>query len=431
MLRSSSRVAYRPLFTFIALGCWGQITAAQDASLEAAPADAATPSSTPTGVATVDEADPGYRISGAPGQGLTVAVGDAFSLNIKSRILIRYQLNTFEEQGKSPTQLVNIGTARVWLGGHIYKPELTYQIQLAVAGKDYRDGTASPVFDAYMEWRAHRDFSVRAGQYFVPFDRLRTVREWGLQTAERPRPVQEFTLDRDVGVTFFSERFLGDESPFAWYVSAFGGRGGNQVNASEVGALLAARLELRPLGPIDDDREGDLERREKPGLALGAGAARNINTNRLRGTTGPTFVGGTTDDTQWVADAVFKWMGIAVQAQYLSKDTSTLLIQSEQDGAELVEYTREGQGWVLQASYTWDPPFEVVGRLSRLYAGDTLDPLFVREVNRRGNEVLAGVNYYFNGHRMKAQATWVARTRADMDLSAADHMAAVQMDATF
>jgi hypothetical protein len=434
MLRCSYRGAYSPLLAVLALVAWAQITNAQEAPRQdpsTASMEHGATSTTLDVLVPKQEPEPIFRISGAPGQGLTVVAGEAFSLNIKSRLLLKYQLNTFEEQGKSPTQLVNIGTARVWLGGNIYKPELTYQIQLAVAGRDYRDGATSPVFDAYMEWRAHRDFSMRAGQYFVPFDRLRTVREWGLQTAERPRPVQEFTLDRDVGVTFFSEKFLGDHSPVAWYLSAFGGRGANQVNPSEVGALLVGRLELRPLGPIDDDREGDLERHAKPVVAVGVGGAHNINTNRLRGTTGPTFVGGTTDDTQWAADVVFKWMGLAVQAQYLRKDTSRLVMESDQDGEALVEYTREGQGWILQASYIFDPPFEVVGRLARLYAGDTLDPAFVREVNRRGNEVLAGVNYYFNGHSMKAQATWVARTGADLNLNAADHTAVVQLDATF
>ncbi len=392
------------------------------------PADA-TPLKAASGEQTLE---PGFKVSGAPGQGLTVSTGEAFSLNIKSRILIKYQLNTFEDPNKDAQQLVNIGTARIWLGGNVYKPELTYQIQLAVAGKDYRDGATSPIFDAYLEWKAHRDFAVRGGQYFVPFDRLRTVREWGLQMAERPRPVQEFTLDRDVGVTFFSEKFLGDSSPVAWYLSAFGGHGTNQVNPAAVSGLLTGRLELRPLGPIDDDREGDLERREKPGLAVGVGVARNFKSNRVRGTTGPTFVGGSTNDTYIAADAVFKWMGFAMQAEYLHKDTSAQSFETEQaNGDTLTEYTREGGGWILQASYAFDPPFEVVGRLSRLYYGSTLEPAFITDVNRRGSEVAGGLNYYFNGHRMKAQATWVARTNAELALNDADHSAVAQLDVTF
>jgi phosphate-selective porin OprO and OprP len=379
-----------------------------------------------------EKEEPTFKITGAPGQGLTVSTGDAFSLNIKSRIQVRYQVNMFEDDKKDTQSIANVGTARIWLGGNVYKPELTYLIQLAVAGKDYRDNATSPIFDAYMEWKAHRDFAVRAGQYFVPFDRLRTVREWGLQMTDRPRPIQEFTLDRDVGVTFFSEKFLGDSSPVAWYLSAFGGHGTNQVNPAAVGGLITGRLELRPLGPIDDDREGDLDRREKPGLAFGVGAAHNFKSNRLRGTTGATFVGGTTDDTHIAVDAVFKWMGFALEGEYLHKSTSTSAFVTEQaDGSALTEYTREGAGWIAQASYAFNPPFEVVGRLSRLYYDDTLDPAFISEVKKRGSEVAGGVNYYFNGHRMKAQATWVARTSSKLDLGKADHSVVAQIDATF
>lgn len=397
-----------------------------------APAPAPPPEPAAPAVTEPEKEEPTFKITGAPGQGLTVSTGDAFSLNIKSRVQIRYQANIFEDDKKDAQQLANIGTARIWLGGNIYKPELTYLIQLAVAGKDYRDAATSPIFDAYLEWKAHRDFSVRAGQYFVPFDRLRTVREWGLQMTDRPRPIQEFTLDRDVGVTFFSEKFLGDKSPVAWYLSAFGGHGTNQVNPAAVGGLLVGRLELRPLGAIDDDREGDLDRREKPGLALGVGAAKNFNSNRLRGTTGPTFVGGTTDDTHIAVDGVFKWMGFALEAEYLHKQTSSLQFVSETaDGSTLTESTREGSGWIVQASYAFDPPFEIVGRYSRLYSGQTKDAAFISEVKKRGSEVAGGLNYYFNGHRMKAQATWVARTSSELSLSKADHSIVAQLDATF
>jgi phosphate-selective porin OprO and OprP len=376
--------------------------------------------------------EPSFKITGAPGQGLTISTGDAFSLNLKSRIQIRGQINTFEDEAKDAQQLVNIGTARVWLSGNLLKPELTYLIQLAVAGRDYRDAATSPIFDAYLEWKLHRDFSIRTGQYFVPFDRLRTVREWGLQMTDRPRPVQEFTLDRDVGVTFFSEKFLGDSSPVAWYLSAFGGRGTNQVLPSATGGLLTGRLELRPLGPIDDDREGDQDRREKPGLAIGGGFAHNFNTNRQRSTTGLTFAGGTTDDTYIAVDATFKWMGFALQAEYLNKRSSEDSFEIENDdGTTTTEYTRSGAGWILQASYAFDPPFEVVGRLSRLYAQSTLDPAFITESHKRGNEVAAGLNYYFNNHRLKAQASWVARTDSELKLGAADHQIAAQIDATF
>lgn len=375
------------------------------------------------------------QISGSPGQGLTLKVSEAFSLNIKSRIQLRYQLNVPHEEEGAPReleQMVNIGTARFWFSGNILKPELTYMIQLAVADRDYRDGAKSPVYDAYLDYKYHRDLSFRAGQFFVPFDRLRTVREWALQMADRPRPVAELTLDRDVGVMLYSERLFGEKSPVAYRLGVFGGGGTNLSVGKEPGALVVGRLELRPLGPIDDDREGDLERRKRPGLALGVGVAENFNTDRLRSTTGPRFVGGTTDYFHAAADLVFKWRGLALEGEYLLKAASADEINSvDEAGLPVTEATRSGHGWVAQASYVFGPPLELVGRLSRMYARPGTDPVLIEEVEARGQEVGAALNYYINAHWLKVQADWIALMPYDFDFGSADHVTHLQLDVTF
>lgn len=377
---------------------------------------------------------PVVELSGAPGKGFNARFGDDFSLNLRSRIQVRYQLDVpSDEGGDRPTeQTVNIGTARVWLSGHALTPDLGYMIQLAVAGRDYRDNAISPIYDAFIDWKAHRDLSLRLGQYFVTFDRLRTIREWALQMGDRPRPVAELTLDRDVGATLYSDHFLGDRSPVAYRIGAFGGGGINLTTGKPPGGLFVGRIELRPLGDVDDDVEGDLDRRAEPKLALGAAFAANFNTNRLRSTTGATFAGGSTDYLHAAVDLVFKWRGAALQGELLWKDASRDAIESvAADGSERVEHTRSGHGWVLQASYAFDPPIELVGRLSRLIAKPGTDPRYVAETIARGQEIGAGVNYYVLGHRFKLQADWIARTGDDFDLGAADHVAHVQLDATF
>ncbi len=375
------------------------------------------------------------KVTGEPGKGLTVDAGERFSLNLRSRIQIRYQLNVppADDQGeRDEQQTFNIGTARLWLSGHILSRKLTYMTQLAVAGRDFRDDARSPIFDAYLDWKVHRDFNIRAGQYFVPFDRLRTVREFALQMADRPAPVNEFTLDRDVGVMFYSDTFLSKRSPVAWRVGFFGGGGTNLTTSKEGGGLFVGRLELRPVGPIDDDSEGDHERRRKPALAIGAGYALNLNTNRLRSTTGATFAGGTTDYEHIAADLVFKWRGIALQAEHLWRTASVNRIESTKaDGTPLTEYTRSGRGWILQTSYTFDPPIELVARLTRSYAAEGTDPALVKDVKARPYEVGAGINYYFNDHRLKLQADWISRAPDDFDFEKANHVVHVQVDATF
>ncbi len=363
---------------------------------------------------------------------MTLRVSDAFSLNVKGRIQVRYQQSIAREDESGlhdTTQLVNIGTARLSFSGNLLAPELTYVLQLAVAARDYRDGATSPVYDAYFDWKMHRDLGLKIGQYFVPFDRLRTVRESALQMTERPRPIAELSLDRDVGLTASSSRFGGDHSPLTWYLGAFGGGGTNLTALRQPGGLFVSRLEVRPLGPMDDDREGDLERRAKPALAIGAGLAANLNTGRVRSTTGPTFSGGSTDYLHAAADLVFKWAGFALEAEYLRREASEDTISSADETTS--EYTRSGQGWVVQASYVFDPPIELVTRLSGLYARQGTDPAFIKETEEHGQEVGYGINYYVNDHQAKVQGTWIARTTHDFDLTHADHALFAQLDVTF
>jgi hypothetical protein len=335
----------------------------------------------------------GSDISGAPGQGLTVRVDDTFSLNIRTRMQLRYQLAISQPDAvghRELEQLVNINTLRLYVSGNVLAPNLFYLVQLAVAGRDYRDGATSPIFDAYLDYKLHRDLNVQLGQFFVPFDRLRTVREWALQLGERARPVQELTLDRDAGVVLYSDKLGSERSPVAVRLGAFGGGGTNLVQGRTPGGLFVGRVELRPFGPIDDDREGDLERKPTPRLALGAAAALNLNTHRVRSTTGAMFKspsttsyeGGTVDYLHLAADATFKWSGFALQAEYLLRDARReRVLSKDAQGGDVVEYARSGYGWILQASYIFPRPVELVARVTRMYAFLDTDPKFI-EIGR-------------------------------------------------
>jgi hypothetical protein len=370
------------------------------------------------------------EVAARPGNGVTFKAGDVFSLNLRARAQLRYQIHAppaNEEDDRQLDEVSQVSTFRIWLGGATLSPRLTYMFQLALADRDFRDGAISPIFDAFVDYRGANNISVRAGQFFVPFDRLRTVREFALQLGERPRPVGELTLDRDFGVVVYSESFLG--SPLTWRLGAWGGNGTNRTKPSMVGGMFTARVEYRPLGPIDDDSEGDLERRPQPRLALGAGWASNINTDRARSTSGATLGKAFTYHHQ-ALDAVFKWRGFAAQLEYLRRSASRTEWDVIAMGVPVHEYSRSGWGWVAQASYVFDPPIEIVGRYSRLYAEPGTDPKYIQEVEDLGTEYAAGVNYYLNGHQFKLQADWIGRT-GTTGSSDFDHLFQVQIDFTF
>lgn len=371
-----------------------------------------------------EAADPRPRLTGAPGRGATLDAGEPFSLTLRTRLQIRGQY-----AAPADTSFVGISTARMYVSGHAYTRKLRYVVQLAVAARDHRDGATSPVYDAFFDWQLHSELGLKVGQYFVPFDRLRTVRELALEMPDRPSAVGELTLDRDTGVTLHSRGPFG--SALGFHLGAFGGRGTNTLAPSAAGGMLVGRLEVRPLGPIDDDSEGDLERRTVPGLAIGFGAASNRNTTRVRSTSGPAFEGGTADYRHVAADLVFKWRGLSVETEYVRRTASSdAVVSFDGAGAPRIEPTRSGHGWVVQASYTFDPPVQVVGRLGRLMGLHRSDPRLVSEVEARGEELGAGLNYYVGGHALKIQAAWIARMPWGAPLDRADHLAQVQLDAT-
>jgi hypothetical protein len=52
-------------------------------------------------------------------------------------------------------------------------------------------------------------------------------------------------------------------------------------------------------------------------------------------------------------------------------------------------------------------------------------------VEDAGQEVGAGINYYFNSHKLKLQADYIARMPGDFDFGVANHVTHLQLDATF
>jgi hypothetical protein len=381
---------------------------------------------------------PGPRVEGAPGKGLSVGSADGrFRMNLRGRFQLRQSVwlpaadpGEVLPPEEAMQMATKVQTARVFLTGHTLSEDVRYVFQLAVAPNDHRDGTISPIYDAYLDLGDADGLSVQVGQLFVPFDRARTIREFALQLPDRPRPVGELTLDRDVGVVLSAAHLGGPASPLTVKLSAFGGAGPNSTLTHDPGGLLVARAELRPLGPIDDDSEGDLERRARPGLALGLAAAHNWNTVRARSTTSTVYEAGTADYLHLAADAVFKWRGFALLAEGLVRQAADDQLRGEDElGEPLVEHTRSGWGAIVQPSLMLGPKLELALRWTRTQAMAGADPAFVDETRAWPDELGGGLSWYANGHRFKVQTGWT--TRPGREGANADHAAHALVDLMF
>jgi hypothetical protein len=352
-------------------------------------------------------ADP-PTVTAAPGKGVTVATADGkYSLTVRSRFQLResvYAAAPDDDGARDLTFLTSVYTTRVWFTGNVLDEHTKYTLQLALAPRDFKDGAISPVYDAYIDRDKNPNLSFRMGQMFVPFDRLRTIREFSLQMPDRPRAIAEFSLDRDIGVYAYSDHLGGEDSPFGYKVGVFGGSGTNQVDPHPPGGLVVARAELRPFGGFDDDSEGDLDRRDEMKLALGVGAAYNYATTRARSTTSTVYVGGTANYAHLAADLVYKFHGFAFETEFINRMADADVIRGEdEDGNPTVEYTRSGWGFVAQPSFMLSDKVEVEARYGRIAANPGTDQSLIDDVEAHANEVGAGTSVYLNGHRFKIQ----------------------------
>jgi hypothetical protein len=390
---------------------------------------------------------PPVTVSATLGKGITVtALDDTFSLNVWGRFAVRDALSwsTRRTFGSGPsvvrtnvtdtmrgsTNEATIKTLRLYLGGHVLTRDLRYQVQLAFGPGDFETGNPSPVFDAWVEYTRFRDFNVRAGQFFVPFDRLRTIREATLQFPDRPQPIGELTLDRDVGVELLSKDFLGLNGALSYNLFVGGGDGKNNVSAPTPGLLYAGRVSLRPLGAFDDNSEGDLERLWTPRLALGAGLAFNHNATRQRGTTGSRYALGTFNYIHGALDMVVKFAGFSLIAEVVARKATVFMHDGHVNNVATREYSRSGAGYIIQAGMMLTDKLEVVGRFSRILAIRPTDPALEKVANDQGNEFGTGLNCYLAGHRLKAQADYQYQFGTSFS-DVGRHVARVHLDVSF
>jgi hypothetical protein len=294
---------------------------------------------------------------------------------------------------------------RFRMDGHVLWKDLKYSIQLAFGRNDFEPANQSPIFDAFIEYVAYRDFNLRVGQYFVPFDRARTVREFALQMIDRPQIIRELTMDRDVGLMISSTDLFGTDV-LGYHLFVGNGEGRNRFGGSTPGPLVVLRLVYRPAGTFDDDQEGDLTREKRLRAAFGVAGAYNYRTNRQNSTYGETFTLGTTSYVHAAADAVVKYAGFSFMGEVLYREANKDILSGAVDGMPVQEWTRSGYGYLAQAGMMLTDVVEVSARWEELFAVAGTDPAFKTLAARQGRQVGGRVSIYLNGHALKIQTDY-------------------------
>jgi phosphate-selective porin OprO and OprP len=341
--------------------------------------------------------------------GLGFAAPDSlFSMNIRFRVQSRVLMTTISESNLSPAGWeARVRRMRLSFTGHVVDPRLTYYIQLSfsrgdmdwsVADVTTQNVSPNVLRDAMVFYRPVPNLQLAMGQGKLPGNRQRVVSSGSLQFADRSIVNGAFTLDRDFGV-FANYILHGTSSPFKAIIKTAisSGEGRNSISSNS-GLAYTSRLELLPMGDFTDAGdyfEGDVAREEKPKLSLAAGYHFNDLAVRTQGQLGRDLY-APRSTTAFIADALFKYKGLAISSEYLSRNSIQDPITKNSAGA--IRNVLVGSGINTQLSYCFKSRWEIAARHSVITPSES-----IYAQQNQVTEIGLGVNKYLMKHKTKLQ----------------------------
>ncbi|MGE3669768.1 MAG: porin, partial [Polyangiaceae bacterium] len=295
-----------------------------------------------------------------PGKGLSAASSDGdFSIHLGLRNQFRATIEKeHPEEGDTPDATLGfqIRRSRLSIKGNAFDKKTKYEFQLGLASKDVNAGaagpTTSPLLDAVVKFEQLRDLSLRVGQYKAPYLREQIMSDGKLELVDRSLLNSRFTVDRDIGLDFYSNELFGLEQ-LHYNLGVFTGEGRNSFQQQSFGLMYLARVEVLPLGDFDGLSEGDFER-SAPKLSIGAAYGYHSRAQFSGGTRGGAFGdGGTANYKLATADMMFKTMGLTLIGAVAWREGNRAVGTIPDPTSGMVEEEAPSNGWgfFAQAGY--------------------------------------------------------------------------------
>jgi hypothetical protein len=323
--------------------------------------------------------------------GRTVIEGSQGRLEISNRLHFRFTSVNPDDQvrlsgtsgpGVSKSSF-SLARAKTSFEGWFWKKELTFDIQLAWAGKETGASTTSPLEDFKVTWDASRKgaFRVSVGQFKVPFGRQEQTSSKRQEFADRSILSGEFTHGRDIGLGI-DGKLAGGKVEYG--AGIFNGNLQSRLENDNTKFQYDAQLLVQPWGDARYS-EGDLESKKHPLVGFFV----EFENNDMRGAT--SAIGGLVpteyNNTTLGAGLVFKYQGFAGFGEYFDRKREPTA------GA-----TFHSDGYHLQVGYFLKRD---VLELAFRYAA--WDPTDVVSGDDR-SEIGGVVGYFIRKHDLKLQA---------------------------
>jgi phosphate-selective porin OprO/OprP len=402
------------------------------------------------GVITEQEAKDAQKlVTYKPGAGFSLFSGDEFSLTLGGRIQAQYEYFAKDMKnlgggaqtangGIGPGATQDTSSFRVrrgylWFRGYAFTKDLTYMAMPDVAVPN--------VADIWVNYKFMDEAQLTAGQFILPFTRQEINSSGTLQFIDRSIVTDFYKPSYDLGAMAWGKIMNGMVN---WNVSASNGTGQNTRRTGSPNNAYTVRLAVNPLGDFAYT-ESDVDYSPNPLVSVAGSFYANklLTTNDVAAVNavdiaGKTVViskavaggllkeanaanfatgflgkgvGGAVNDVldfnMFEVDAAFKWMGIAVQGEYIDAKAKGKATSKE----------LKSNGFYVQGGYTVLPKtLELVARYS------ALDPNTDSAVTHdKRTEIAGGVNYYFAKHAWKVQASvYSIKNEAGVVVNAAD-----------
>jgi phosphate-selective porin OprO and OprP len=330
-----------------------------------------------------------------------ISISDSlFMLNLRFRMQNRVGFNTISGDDLSISTIeARVRRLRLRFDGYVWSKKVRYYIQLAFsrADQDLETGLiAQTVRDAIIYYHFTDRFYIGFGQSKLPGNRQRVISSGNQQFADRSQANATFNIDRDFGLFAYYTQPMGNQR-VNLKVAITLGEGRNALVGDD-GLAYTGRIEWLPFGAFklnNDFSEGDLDFETKPKLSIAGGYSFNERASRSAGQLGqPLF--GSSDIGTLIIDALFKYRGWAVSAEFLQRYASNP-ITSDSTGLN-IRRVEEGNGFNLQLSKMITKRTEVAARYTRMQPERSS-----LAYSSPSEDVVVGVSKYYKGHRIKMQ----------------------------
>lgn len=345
------------------------------------------------------------------GSGLGITTSDSlFSINFRFRVQSRVGYVSMSDRDLTPEEFnFLVRRMRLRIGGFIYTPRLTYNVQLSFSRADM-DWDVSQVpnvlRDAMIAYETKQGLTFAIGQGKLPGNRQRVISSGELQFADRSIVNAALTLDRDFGVFVNYANHIKDFH-FLIKTALSSGEGRNYLK-SDKGLAYTARLEFLPLGKFTDKGdyfEGDLVREQKPKLSLSGTVHYNHLAQRTGGQLGYLLY-APRNLTSAIGEVLFKYKGIALSSEFLYRSTDSSKTYNNKGEMRHV-YT--GYGVNTQLSYCFKNRFEIALRHSLLTPS-----VQIRDIEKQKSDYAIAFSKYFLNHRLKLQTDLTYQRQRDL-----------------